>query len=52
LVLRDPERGVLLAGARGDLVVLDGAYRARATMIGGRVVHDPDGLLTDPANPA
>jgi hypothetical protein len=25
--------------------VLDGGYAARATVIGGRVVHDPGGLL-------
>jgi N-acetylglucosamine-6-phosphate deacetylase len=38
-------RGVLAVGARADLVVLDGGYAARATVIGGRVVHDPGGLL-------
>jgi N-acetylglucosamine-6-phosphate deacetylase len=46
-------RGVLAPGARADLVVLDDRYAARATVIGGRVVHDPGGLLaTDPASAA
>jgi N-acetylglucosamine-6-phosphate deacetylase len=38
-------RGMLVLGARADLVVLDGGYSARATVIGGQVVHDPGGLL-------
>jgi N-acetylglucosamine-6-phosphate deacetylase len=38
-------RGVLAAGARADLVLLDGGYAACATVIGGAVVHDPAGLL-------
>jgi N-acetylglucosamine-6-phosphate deacetylase len=38
-------RGVLASGARADLVVLDARYAAQATVIGGRVVHDPGGLL-------
>jgi N-acetylglucosamine-6-phosphate deacetylase len=38
-------RGVLAPGARADLVVLDARYAARATVVGGRVVHDPGGLL-------
>ncbi len=42
-------RGVLAPGARADLVVLDGGYAARATVIGGRVVHDPGGLLAEAA---
>jgi N-acetylglucosamine-6-phosphate deacetylase len=41
----EPARGVLAAGARADLVVLDAGYAAVATVIGGRVVHDPGGLL-------
>ena len=41
----EPARGVLAAGARGDLVVLDSDYAAVATMVAGRVVHDPGGLL-------
>jgi N-acetylglucosamine-6-phosphate deacetylase len=45
VVLADTDRGVLAAGARADLVVLDGAFRARATVIGGRAVHDPERLL-------
>jgi N-acetylglucosamine-6-phosphate deacetylase len=53
-VLGDEQsRGVLAPGARADLVVLDGGYAARATVVGGRVVHDPGGLLaTDPARAA
>jgi N-acetylglucosamine-6-phosphate deacetylase len=42
----EPDRGVLAAGARGDLVVLDSDYVAVATVIAGRVVHDPGRLLT------
>ena len=38
-------RGVLAVGARADLVVLDRDYAARVTVVGGRVVHDPGGLL-------
>jgi N-acetylglucosamine-6-phosphate deacetylase len=46
-------RGVLAPGARADLVVLDRGYAARATVVGGRVVHDLGGLLaTDPARAA
>jgi len=46
-------RGVLAPGARADLVVLDRGYAARATVVGGRVVHDPGGrLATDPATAA
>jgi N-acetylglucosamine-6-phosphate deacetylase len=53
-VLGDEQsRGVLALGARADLVVLDRDYTARATVVGGRVVHDPAGLLaTDPARTA
>jgi N-acetylglucosamine-6-phosphate deacetylase len=46
-------RGLLAPGARADLVVLDADYTAQATVIGGRVVHDPGGRLpTDPATAA
>jgi N-acetylglucosamine-6-phosphate deacetylase len=46
-------RGVLAPGARADLVVLDRGYATRATVVGGRVVHDPGGrLATDPATAA
>ncbi len=46
-------RGVLAPGARADLVVLDRGYAAQATVIGGRVVHDPGGRLpTGPATAA
>ena len=44
----EPARGVLAAGARGDLVVLDSEYAAVATVIAGRVVHDPGGLIARP----
>jgi N-acetylglucosamine-6-phosphate deacetylase len=45
-VLTDARRGALAAGARADVVVLDSAFRAAATVIAGRVVHDPAGLLS------
>jgi N-acetylglucosamine-6-phosphate deacetylase len=53
-VLGDPpSRGVLAPGARADLVVLDRGYAAQATVVGGRVVHDPGGLVpTAPARAA
>ena len=38
-------RGQLTPGARADLAVLDDRYAAQATVIGGRVVHDPGGLF-------
>jgi N-acetylglucosamine-6-phosphate deacetylase len=41
----DGTRGVLALGARADLVVLDARYAAQATVVGGRVVHDPGALL-------
>jgi N-acetylglucosamine-6-phosphate deacetylase len=40
-----PPRGALAVGARADLVVLDARYAAVATVIAGRIVHDPGGLL-------
>jgi N-acetylglucosamine-6-phosphate deacetylase len=40
-----PPRGVLAVGARADLVVLDDRWAAVATVISGRVVHDPGGRL-------
>ena len=40
-------RGALAPGHRADLVVLDGDWAAVATVVGGRVVHDPGGLLDD-----
>jgi N-acetylglucosamine-6-phosphate deacetylase len=45
-VLGDPARGRLARGARADLVVLDSDLRATATLIAGRVVHDPAGQLS------
>ncbi|MEQ9113154.1 MAG: amidohydrolase family protein [Miltoncostaeaceae bacterium] len=44
LGLPDP----LAPGAEADLVVLDTRLRVRATLIGGRPVHDPGGLLGRP----
>jgi len=41
--------GALVAGHRADLVVLDGAWAAQATIVGGRVVHDPGGLVANAA---
>ena len=43
--LGGPSRGVLSPGARADLVVLDPGGDAVATIVAGRVVHDPGGLL-------
>ena len=42
-------RGALAPGHRADLVVLDGGWAAVATVVGGRVVHDPGGLLAGAA---
>ena len=38
-------RGALSPGHRADLVVLDRDWAAVATLVGGRVVNDPGGLL-------
>jgi len=38
-------RGVLRAGAAADVVVLDEGLAAVATVVAGRVVHDPGALL-------
>jgi N-acetylglucosamine-6-phosphate deacetylase len=40
-----PDLGRLAAGAPADLVILDDDLRAVATMVAGRTVHDPSGLL-------
>ncbi len=45
-------RGALAPGHRADLVVLDGGWGAVATVVGGRVVHDPGGLLAAAGAPA
>lgn len=39
-VIGDVERGGLEPGQRGDVVLLDGSMRVRATVVGGVVVHD------------
>jgi N-acetylglucosamine-6-phosphate deacetylase len=39
-LLRRPDLGRLEAGAAADLVWLDDGFRARATWVGGRLVHD------------
>jgi N-acetylglucosamine-6-phosphate deacetylase len=44
-VLGRHDLGRLAAGAAADLVILDERLRAVATMVAGRVVHDPSGLL-------
>ncbi|MDA8301845.1 MAG: N-acetylglucosamine-6-phosphate deacetylase [Actinomycetota bacterium] len=44
-VLGEKEKGRLGPGADADMVVLDQDYRAVATMVAGRVVHDPGGRL-------
>jgi len=38
-------KGRLVPGADADLVVLDANLRVRATIVGGRAVHDPGGLF-------
>jgi N-acetylglucosamine-6-phosphate deacetylase len=43
----EPPRGALVAGHRADLVILDERLEAAATLVGGRVVHDRDGLLRE-----
>jgi N-acetylglucosamine-6-phosphate deacetylase len=37
----ETRKGVIAPGMDADLVVLDGALRARATMVGGEWVHGP-----------
>jgi N-acetylglucosamine-6-phosphate deacetylase len=44
-VLGRAAAGRLAPGADADLVVLDGDLRAVATVVAGRPVHDPEGLL-------
>lgn len=44
-VLGEKRKGHLAPGADADLVVLDQDLRAVATVVGGRVAHDPRGLL-------
>jgi N-acetylglucosamine-6-phosphate deacetylase len=44
-VLGEKGKGRLGAGADADIVVLDRDYRAVATVVAGRVVHDPGGRL-------
>jgi N-acetylglucosamine-6-phosphate deacetylase len=44
-VLGDDRKGRLSAGADADIVVLDRDLRTVATIIGGRVAHDPTGVL-------
>lgn len=43
--LGEKAKGRLAAGSDADFVVLDDALRAVATVVAGRVVHDPRGLL-------
>jgi N-acetylglucosamine-6-phosphate deacetylase len=40
-------RGALRPGYAADVVILDAGLRAVATIIGGRVVHDPAGLVAN-----
>lgn len=44
-VLGENQKGRLAAGSDADIVVLDHDYHALATIIAGRVAHDPTGLL-------
>jgi N-acetylglucosamine-6-phosphate deacetylase len=44
-VLGRAASGRLEPGADADLVVLDPELRAVATVVAGRPVHDPEGLL-------
>ncbi|MHB1738753.1 MAG: N-acetylglucosamine-6-phosphate deacetylase [Actinomycetes bacterium] len=45
-------KGHLRSGADADIVVLDARLRAVATVVGGRVVWDPDGRLDAVGEPA
>jgi len=45
-VLGEERKGHLAPGADADIVVLDGDLTLAATIVGGRVVHDPKGLLS------
>jgi N-acetylglucosamine-6-phosphate deacetylase len=45
-VIGADRHGVLRPGARADLAVLGADLRCTATMVGGHVVYDPDGVLS------
>jgi N-acetylglucosamine-6-phosphate deacetylase len=45
-VLGATDRGSTVPGARADLVLLDPHGEPGATVVGGRVVHDPEGRLS------
>jgi N-acetylglucosamine-6-phosphate deacetylase len=45
-VLGEQRKGRLAAGADADMVVLDSDLALVATIVGGRVVHDPRGLFS------
>ncbi len=51
-VLGEHRKGRLSPGADADLVVLDGQFEVVATVVGGKVVHDPTGLLSPFVNGA
>ena len=44
-VLGEQRKGRLVPGADADMVVLDNTLSLMATIVGGRVVHDPNGIL-------
>jgi N-acetylglucosamine-6-phosphate deacetylase len=45
IALGENSKGFLAAGADADMVVLDRDFSVVATIIGGRVAHDPAGVL-------
>jgi len=47
----DGRKGCLAPGADADVVVLDGRLDVLATVVGGRVVHDPAGRLGEGGAP-
>lgn len=47
LVLKDPERGRLEPGVRGDVTVLDADFNVKATLVGGEVASSVEPILQE-----